>query len=92
MLSAKERAADTAPKNNRQIGSYRSGLLTSNKNLKQEIGELLWSLQFPLSKELSQIGWMLFEQSLRRYVDLRLIPQSLPERPGSTKSGKIGIG
>jgi hypothetical protein len=42
----------------------------SSRNLKQEIGELLFSLEFPLGQELHQVGWGLFERLLRRYVDL----------------------
>lgn len=59
------------PKNNRQNESYRSGLLTSRKNLKIEVGELLFCLKFPVGRELSQIGWGLLERLLRRYVSAK---------------------
>ena len=70
MLMKKAGAADTAPKNNRQLELYRRGLTMSRKNLKHEIGELLFCLELPVGQELTQIGWALFERLLRCYVDL----------------------
>ena len=70
MLSAQKGAAPTAPKCNRQDESYRNGVLVSSKNLKYEIGELLFCLELPVGPGLSQVGWALFERLLRRYVGL----------------------
>jgi hypothetical protein len=47
----------------------------SLSSLKSEIGILLLCLQFPIGHEVSQIGWMLFERLLCRYIGQR-IPQS----------------
>mgnify|MGYP001091229636 CR=1 FL=1 len=86
MLSAKARAAGTAPKNNRQVELYRGGSLTSREILQQEIGELLFSLEFPVGQEIRQLGWLLFERQLRRYVGLRVPPKWLSEPLQSTIS------
>jgi len=86
MLSAKERAAGTAPKSNRQVESYRSVVLASRKNPKDDIGELLWGLQFSVGSELQQIGWGLFEKLLRLYMGLGVPPQSAHKHVESTIS------
>ncbi len=43
-----------------------------SSNLKREIGELLFCLEFPVGQELCCIGWGIFEKMLRQYVDLRI--------------------
>jgi len=72
MLRKKQRAAapTTAQTSEQQCETYRNGVLTSSKNLKYELGELLFCLELPVGPGLSQIGWELFERRLRRYVDL----------------------
>jgi len=70
MLSAKAGAAPTAPINTEQNESYQSDMLTSNKNLRHEIGELLFCLELPIGREYRQIGLELLEGLLRCYVSL----------------------
>lgn len=85
MLGAKERAAGTAPKNNLHVESYPNSTQESSKNIKQDIGELLWCLQFPVG-ELSQVGWALFERLLRRHVALNYTSKCLSEPLESTNT------
>ena len=62
----------------------------SESSLKSEIGTLLLCLQFPIGKELSQIGWVLFERLLRRYVGLRISQRARQGHSGSVESTNAG--
>ena len=79
----KERAAclaqQAAPKYDSHAKAYPNDPPLSSENLKSEIGELLWCLEFPLGKELAQSGWKLFERLLRRYMNLN-VSHNPPER------------
>ena len=72
MLSKKQGAAVGATAHNikDQVELYRNDIIRSSTNFKNDIGELLWSLQFSVGDELEQIGWGLFEHKLREYADL----------------------
>ncbi len=87
MRSKKEGAAalTTTPSTNQLKVKYQKQPATSSRNLKHDMGELLWSLQFPVG-ELSQTGWKLFERLLRRYVGLVVPHQSVSEQAGTTIS------
>lgn len=61
----------TAEKTDLHKTSYKKAA-TLSINLKQEIGELLFCLQFPVEQRFSWIGWGIFEKMLRQYVDLRI--------------------
>jgi len=78
-------APTTAQTIEHRTESYRSDLLPSSNNSKSDIGELLWSLQFPVG-ELQQIGWGLFERLLRRHIGLGVPPKCLSEPLQSTIS------
>ena len=66
---------------------YQKEYAKSSRNLRYEIGELLWCLQFPLG-EMSQVGWGLFERMLRRYISLKRASKCLSEPLESTISGQ----
>lgn len=68
MLAQKTGAAPTAPKRNRRVKPYRRCVLTSRTKIKDDLGELLWSLQFEVDGELEQRGWEALERLLRRYI------------------------
>ncbi len=74
-------AEATAQDYNRQKISYRTCELKSRKNLKREIGELLFCLEFPLGKELRQLGWGLLERLLYRHIDATRLSQGVSHRP-----------
>lgn len=88
MLRKKQRAAvaATAQTIEHQSKSYRNDLLTSSRNLQQDIGELLFCLEFPVGNELRQLGWMLFERLLRRHMGLVVLPKSVSEPLESTNT------
>ena len=68
MLAQKGGVAGAAPHDNQHDKSYRSSEVQSSRSLKQQIGTLLYCLQFPVGSELSHTGWGLLERLLRRYV------------------------
>lgn len=72
MLAQKERAAGAAPGQQVQAQVYKQSEAVSNQSLREQIGELLFSLEFPVSREVSELGWRLFERLLRRYISLRI--------------------
>lgn len=80
--------ADGTAKDKLRSTSYLRTTSMSRANLKEQIGELLFCLEFPVGKELSRIGWGLFERQLRQYVDLRLPSQSIPDAPESKKQSR----
>ena len=82
----KERAAvpTTALKQYLQDKSYREAM--SPSSLKSEIGILLLCLQFPVGRELSQIGWMLLERLLRSYIGHRISQSGFYGRSGCAES------
>ena len=86
MLSAKERAAGTAPNNNRRNKSYRSR--RNRSSIKLAIGELLL-----FGNKQREEFWQLFESLLA--VLYQSVPQSGLKRaytgPESTKSSQGGI-
>jgi hypothetical protein len=69
MKTKKAAAGTAAGKSKLQIRSYQKSEPLSN--IKSEIGVLLLCLQFPIGREVSQIGWMLFERLLCRYIGQR---------------------
>lgn len=70
LIKSKEAAArTTTSKRHRQKESYPICIAESRGNLRNDIGEILFCLEFPLGRELSQRGWRLFERWLRRYMD-----------------------
>ena len=85
-------ALTTAPKNHRQAQSYRNVQLASSENLRCEIGELLFCLEFSVGPELRQLGCELFERLLRRYVCLKCASKCLSEPSKLTNSGQGGSG
>jgi hypothetical protein len=70
MLAQKTGAAPTAPKPKRQGKSYNRYVLKSSTKIKDDIGELLWSLQFSVDGELEERGWQALERLLRRYIGI----------------------
>ena len=70
MLSKKEVTAPTAPKPKRRRQSYNRYVLKARTKIKDDIGELLWSLQFSVEGELEQAGWQALERLLRRYIEI----------------------
>jgi hypothetical protein len=87
MKSKKATELPVAVKSKLQIRPYHMSEPLSS--LKSEIVIILLCLQFPVGHELSQIGWMLFERLLRRYVDLRISQsarQSVGTASGSTNA------
>jgi hypothetical protein len=72
MLGAKERgpAVTATPKPKQQRRSYSRYVLKSSTKIKDDLGTLLWSLQFEVDGELEQVGWQTLERLLRKYVDV----------------------
>jgi len=75
MLNKKDKAAHCAQQaaqtNNQQYKAYRNSVSVSRAKL--EVGELLLTLQTPLSQEQQKKYWQLFGVMLRQYVDLKFI-------------------
>jgi hypothetical protein len=69
MKSKKATELPAAVKSKIQIRPYHMSEPLSS--IKSEIGVLLLCLQFPIGREVSQIGWMLFERLLCRYIGQR---------------------
>ena len=95
MRSKKEGAAPrkATPSTNQLKIKYQKESAKSSRNLRNEIGELLWCLQFPVG-ELSQVGWGLLERMLRRHVALNYTSKRLSEPLESTNTlqGVSGVG
>ena len=70
MLAQKTGAAPTAPKTNRRTKPYKRYVLKSSTKIKDDLGELLWSLQFSIDGELGQRGWQTLERLLSRYIGI----------------------
>ena len=70
------------------INYTKSGAPKSSRNIRHEIGELLWCLQFPIGQELSQIGWGLLERMLHRYIALNYTSKRLSEPLETAISGR----
>jgi hypothetical protein len=68
MSVKKTGAAPTTPKRKHQSKTYRRYELRSRTKIKDDIGELLWSLQFSIEGDLEQAGWQTLERLLRRYI------------------------
>jgi len=68
----KERAAapTTAPKPKQRRKLYNRYVLKARTKSKDDLGELLWSLQFSVDGELEQAGWQVLERLLRRYIGI----------------------
>jgi hypothetical protein len=93
-MKTKKAAAGTAAGNSKQQNkAYPSAESLSSRNLRQEIGILLLCLQFPVGRELSQIGWTLFERLLRRYVSRRISQSAFRGRCGCAErtNGRQGV-
>jgi len=70
-MSVKKTGAEpTAPKPNQRRKSYNRYVLKSSTKIKDNLGELLWSLQFEVDGELEQRGWETLERLLRRYIGI----------------------
>ena len=68
----KKAAGLTAAIQNEQHKSYQGMITMSTEIPKKKIGELLFCLEFPIGKEISQVGWGLFEVLLPQYIELKL--------------------
>ena len=72
LIKSEEAAArTTTSKNDLHKELYPVCIAESRGNLQNDIGEILFCLEFPLGHELSRLGWRLFERSLRRYMDFK---------------------
>jgi hypothetical protein len=78
-------AKATAQNCNRQNELYRTFEPKSSRKLKQEVGELLFCLEFPVGWQLRQFGWGLLERLLCRYIDSTRLSQGVSHKPGLPK-------
>ena len=70
MKTKKAVAGTTAKHIKRHNKPYPKTEARSRANLKQEVGELAFYLQFPIGQDLGHFGWELLERRLREYINL----------------------